>query len=77
MPNLPADAVVEVTRRLGRQGAVPAGPAPLPFTVQGMVRCAHEFGRLAVDAALAGDRRLVLQAAMAHPAHRDLDVIEK
>ena len=26
---------------------------------------------------MSGDRRKVLQAVMAHPAHRDLDVIEK
>ena len=42
-----------------------------------MVRDAWIFAKLAVDAALAGDRKLVLQAAMANPVHRDLNVIEK
>ena len=77
VPNLPDDAIVEVGCRLGAGGAVPVRGGPLPFSVQGMVRCAYEFGKLAVDAALSGDRKLVLQAAMAHPLHRDLDVIEK
>ena len=77
VPNLPDEAVVEVTCNLGADGAVPAAKAELPFSVQGMIRCAHEFGKLTVDAALSGDRKLVLQAAMAHPAHRDLDIIEK
>ena len=61
----------------GRDGAVPARQLELPFSVQGMVRCAHEFGRLTVDAALSGDRDLVFQAAMAHPAHRDMKIMEE
>ena len=77
VPNLPDDAIVEVTCTLGDYGARPVGTLELPFGVQGMIRAAHEFGKLTVDAALSGDRKLVLQAAMAHPAHRDLDIIEK
>jgi len=77
VPNLPDDAIVEVGCILGSAGAIPVAAGPLPFAVEGMVRDAYAFGRLTVDAALSGDRRLVLQAAMAHPAHRDLDVIEK
>ncbi|MGQ9660941.1 MAG: family 4 glycosyl hydrolase [Kiritimatiellia bacterium] len=75
--NLSDDAIVEVACILGSHGAMPVAVGPLPFAVQGMVRCAYEFAKLTVDAALSGDRRLVLQAAMAHPAHRDLDIIEK
>jgi 6-phospho-beta-glucosidase len=77
VPNLPEDAIVEVTCTLTSNGAEPCEPVPLPFSVQGMVRCAYEFCKLTVDAAIEGDRNLVLQAAMAHPAHRDLDSIEK
>ncbi len=77
VPNLPDDAIVEVGCILGSHGAMPVAAGPLPFSVQGMVRCAYEFAKLTVDAAIAGDRKLVLQAAMAHPAHRDLDIIEK
>lgn len=77
VPNLPDDAIVEVGCIMGANGPMPVAAGPLPLAVQGMVRCAWEFGKLTVDAALTGDRRLVLQAAMAHPAHRDLDTIEK
>jgi len=77
VPNLPDDAVVEVGCLLGNNGAMPVAAGPLPFSVEGMVRDAYAFGKLTVDAAISGDRKLVLQAAMAHPAHRDLDVIEK
>ncbi|HUW82660.1 MAG TPA: hypothetical protein VMZ31_07660 [Phycisphaerae bacterium] len=76
VPNLPDDAVVEVGCLLGSSGAMPVAAGPLPFSVEGMVRDAYAFGKLTVDAAISGDRKLVLQAAMAHPAHRDLDVIE-
>ena len=77
VPNLPDDAIVEVGCLMTSHGPMPVAAGPLPFGVQGMVQCAHEFGKLTVDAALTGNRALVLQAAMAHPAHRDLDVIEK
>ncbi len=77
VPNLPEDAVVEVTCALGSNGALPIAAGPLPFALQGIVRSAHESATLAVEAGLTGDRKLVLQAAMAHPAHRDLDTIEK
>jgi 6-phospho-beta-glucosidase len=77
VPNLPDDAIVEVGCVLGSSGAQPVDGGELPFRVQGMVRCAHEFGKLTVDAALQTNRKLVLQAAMAHPLHRDLDITEK
>jgi len=77
VPNLPEDAVVEVGCIMGREGPRPEPTPALPLAVEGMVRDAWISAKLAVDAALSGDRKLVLQAAMAHPAHRDLDVIEK
>ena len=77
VPNLPEDAVVEVTCALGSNGALPIAAGPLPFALQGIVRSVHESATLAVEAGLTGNRKLVLQAAMAHPAHRDFDTIEK
>ncbi len=77
LPNLPEDAVVEIGCRMGRDGPVPEKTPALPFGLEGMVRDAWIFAKLAVDAAISGDRKMVLQAAMAHPAHRDLNVIEK
>ncbi|MFO7899501.1 MAG: hypothetical protein R6V58_10650 [Planctomycetota bacterium] len=77
VPNLPDDAIVEVAATMTANGPIPVAAGALPMTVEGMVRDAWAVARLTVDAALAGDRDLVLQAAMAHPAHRDLDVIEQ
>ena len=73
---LPDDAVVETTCVVGAAGALPCVAGTVPYALQGMVRCAYDASKLSVDAALSGDRRMVLQAAMAHPAHRDLDAIE-
>lgn len=77
VPNLPEEAVVEVGCIMGSDGPVPEKTPALPLSLEGIVRDAYIFGKLSVDAAMAGDRKLVLQAAMAHPAHRDLNVIEK
>ena len=77
VPNLPDDAVVEVACILGRHGALPVAAGPLPFAVQDVVRAAYTCARLTVDAAISGDRNLVVQAALAHPIHRDLDTAEK
>jgi len=77
VPNLPNDAVVEVACILGRHGALPVAAGPLPFAVQDIVRAAHACAKLTVDGALSGDRNLVLQAALVHPVHRDLDTAEK
>jgi 6-phospho-beta-glucosidase len=77
VPNLPNDAIVEVTCTLGRYGAMPAAAGPLPRSVQGIIRMVHDHAVLTVDAAMSGDRKLVLQAAMAHPCHRDFHVMEE
>lgn len=77
VPNLPEDAIVEVGAIMGKKGPKLVKTPPLPLSVEGMVRDAWAFAKLSVDAALTGDRRIALQAAMAHPAHRDLDVTEK
>jgi 6-phospho-beta-glucosidase len=74
---LPDDAVVEVSCSMSKAGAIPAAAGTIPFALQGMIRDAYTFSSLAVEAALTGNKKLVLQAAMAHPAHRDLDTIEK
>ena len=74
---LPDDAVVETTCVVGAAGALPCVAGTIPYGLRGMVRDAYDSTKLSVDAALSGDRKLVVQAAMAHPAHRDFDVIEK
>ncbi len=77
VPNLPNDAIVEVTCTMGAHGAMPAAAGPLPRAVQGIIRMVHDHAVLTVDAAMSGDRKLVMQAAMAHPCHRDFHVMEE
>jgi 6-phospho-beta-glucosidase len=77
LPNLPEDAIVEIGCRMGKDGPKAEKTPALPLSLEGMVRDAWIFAKLSVDAAISGDRKLVLQAAMAHPAHRDLNVTEK
>ena len=77
VPNLPNDAIVEVTCMMGAHGAIPAAAGPLPRSVQGIIRSVYDHAVLTVDAAMTGDRKLVMQAAMAHPCHRDFHVMEK
>ncbi|MFH1075052.1 MAG: hypothetical protein V1752_08195 [Candidatus Firestonebacteria bacterium] len=77
VPNLPNDSVVETTCVLGSNGALPVAAGPLPLGLQGIVRSVQDAASLTVDAGLTGNRKLVLQAALAHPVHRDLDIIEK
>ncbi len=76
VPNLPTDAIVEVTCTLGAHGAMPAAAGPLPRTVQGIVRSVLDHEQLTVEAAMTGNRKMVMQAAMAHPCHRDFHVME-
>lgn len=75
--NLSEEAVVEVPAILTRQGALPISMGPLPDSVAGVVQAVDLHCRLAVSAAMTGDKNLVMQAAMAHPANRDFDLMEK
>ena len=77
VPNLPNDAIVETTCVVGSNGALPIAAGALPIGLQSIVRSVQESASLSVDAALSGDRKLVMQAALVHPVHRDLDIIEQ
>ena len=67
LPDLPDDAVVEVPAVIDRDGAHPVRLAPLPTEVVGLVQDAKAYERLAVRAALSGDRRVALLALLANP----------
>ncbi|MFA5865067.1 MAG: hypothetical protein WC975_10330 [Phycisphaerae bacterium] len=75
--NLPDDAIVEVPAIMTRQGAFPLRVGPLPEPVVSKVHATATHYRLAVDAAMSGDRNLVMQAAMAFPSNTDIDLMEK
>jgi len=76
VPNLPNDAIVETDCIVSSTSVTPLANGALPLAVEGIVQSAYAFGKLTVDAALSGNRNFVVQAAMAHPAHCDLDKIE-
>jgi 6-phospho-beta-glucosidase len=67
LPDLPDDAVVEVPARIEGDGAHPLPLAPLAPELRGLVQSAKVYERLAVEAAMAGDRAVALRALLAHP----------
>jgi 6-phospho-beta-glucosidase len=67
LPDLPADAVVEVPARIDRDGAHPVSLRPLEPEFLGLVEEAKAYERLAVTAALSGSRTDALKALMANP----------
>jgi 6-phospho-beta-glucosidase len=74
IPDLPDDAVVEVSARVDRDGAHPIAVDPLAPEMAGLVQHAKAYERLAIDAAVTGDRGVALQALMANPLVGDYDV---
>ena len=74
LPGLPDDATVEVPCTVGAAGAVPLAVAPPPEHATGLMEAVKAYERLTIDAALSGSRRTALQALLAHPLVRDLDV---
>ena len=67
MPDLPADAVVEVPAHVDRDGAHPVALRPLEPEFLGLVERAKAYERLAVAAALSGSRITALKALLANP----------
>jgi len=67
LPDLPANAVVEVPARVDRDGATPLSFAPLAPELRGLVQEAKAYEELAVQAATTGDRTVALRALLANP----------
>jgi 6-phospho-beta-glucosidase len=74
IPNMPDDAVVEVSARVDRDGAHPLPVDPLPPEMLGLVEHAKAYELLAVKAAMSGDRGDALKALMTNPLVGDYDV---
>jgi 6-phospho-beta-glucosidase len=77
VPGLPLDAIVEVPCAVDAAGPhalpLPAEPAPQPLA---LVHSVKAYEQLTISAALSGSRREALDALLAHPLVRDLDVAE-
>ena len=67
IPDLPDDAVVEIPARIDRQGARPARLRRLAPELAGLVQQVKAYERLAVQAAIGGDRNVALKALLANP----------
>jgi 6-phospho-beta-glucosidase len=67
LAGLARDDVVEVPARVGREGLAPLPQAPLAPELLGLVQHVAAYERLAVRAALSGDRVDVRKALLAHP----------
>jgi 6-phospho-beta-glucosidase len=74
LPGLPDDAVVEVPARVDGGGARPLPLDPLAPELLGLVQQAKAYERLAVRAALSGDRAVALKALLANPLVREYQV---
>jgi 6-phospho-beta-glucosidase len=67
IPDLPADAVVEIPARIDSDGAHPGRFSPLPPEMLGLVQQVKAYERLTVKAAIDGDRSAALKALLANP----------
>jgi 6-phospho-beta-glucosidase len=74
LPDLPDDAVVEVPARVDADGAHPLPQAPLAPELLGLVQQAKAYERLAVEAAVTGDRSVARKALLANPLVGDYRV---
>lgn len=73
LPNLPAEAVIEVTCAVDAAGAEPVPTAPLAPDLAGLVSHVSGYEELAVDAALRGGADRVFRALLAHPLVGQVD----
>ena len=67
LPELPDDAVVEIPARIASEGAKAERRDPLQPEILGLVQQVKAYERLAVRAAIDGDRATALKALLANP----------
>jgi 6-phospho-beta-glucosidase len=70
------DDVVEVPARIGASGPVPLPQEPLAPELLGLVQHVAAYERLAVQAAITGDRAVARKALLAHPLIGQLPLAE-
>jgi len=76
LPDLPADAVVEVPARIDRDGAHPLRLEPLAPELHDLVVRVKGYERLAIEAARGGDRSVALAALEANPLVGERSIAE-
>jgi 6-phospho-beta-glucosidase len=75
--NLPEDAIVEVTALVDRRGAHPLAVGKLPEPLLPMQLALAATQKLAVQAAISGDRTTLLAAIATHPNTHSLSAAEE
>ena len=75
--NLPADAIVEVPAIIDGSGVRTLSVGNLPESVAGFTQELIAWQERSVDAALSGDRNLVVQAIMTHPFVHSTSVADR
>lgn len=75
--DLDDSGIVEVPSIVGAQGPVPLVMGELPVQVRGLTQAIHAYESLTAQAAATGDRRIALQALMAHPNVRSQSAAER
>ncbi len=73
IPNLPDDDVVEISARIDADGAHPIATQPLAPEMLGLVQHAKAYERLAIEAAISGDRTMALKSLLANPLVGDYE----
>jgi alpha-galactosidase len=73
IPNLPADAIVEVPGVINAMGIQGLGVPPLPEGIAELCRRELARSQIVVEAAATGDRDLALQALLLDPMITDID----
>ncbi len=73
IPNLPADAIVEVPGNISGFGIRGLNFPPLPEGIAELCRRELALSSLVVDASVTGDRELALQALLLDPMMNDID----
>lgn len=76
LPELPPDAVIEVSALVDGRGARPLAVGPLPPAVAGLVQQVKAYERLTIEAALTGSRSLALAALLNNPLVPSVSVAE-
>jgi 6-phospho-beta-glucosidase len=77
MPDLPADAVVEVSCHIDGRGPKPEPQPPAPPFLRGWLAAMKAYETLTVEAALRRDRTLAVEALALNPLVASVDVAEK
>ncbi|MBN1657251.1 MAG: hypothetical protein JXA93_02565, partial [Anaerolineae bacterium] len=73
IPNLPADAIVEVPGIMSGMGIRGLNMPPLPEGIAELCRRELALSSITVDACVQGDRELALQALLLDPMINDID----